>query len=159
MSLEPPIQILYVCTGNICRSPFAAAAARAYAERVGLPVKVCSASTLGLSGEPPDRKMARVAFQAGVPISGTSTPLTAELLEWADHVLVMEIRHAEAVRRIAAEANIKDPNLALLGPFAGVQEISDPHGSWTYGPYRRARLLIQRAVVAHLEHLAATLKL
>jgi protein-tyrosine-phosphatase len=103
--------------------------------------------------------MARVAFEAGVKISGTSTPLTADLLEWADHVLVMEIRHAEAVRRVAAEASISDPSVALLGPFAGVQEISDPHGSWTYGPYRRARLLLQRAVVAHLEHLAATLEL
>ncbi len=150
-----PIRILYVCTGNICRSPFAEAAALKYAERSGLPVQARSASTLGLDGRDPDPKMARVARELGISLSGTSTPLSAELIEWAEVISVMELRHAESVRSVATAAGLPDPAVTLLGPYAGSQEISDPHGSWTHRPYRRARDLLQQAVVAQLEQIAS----
>jgi protein-tyrosine phosphatase len=63
------IAVLFVCLGNICRSPLAEAAFRAEMERRGLTVEVDSAGTGGWhSGEPPDRRAQAVARRHGVDI-------------------------------------------------------------------------------------------
>jgi protein-tyrosine phosphatase len=63
--------ILFVCLGNICRSPLAEAALRAEAGRIGLEVVVDSAGTGDWhAGEPPDRRAVAVARRHGVDISG-----------------------------------------------------------------------------------------
>jgi protein-tyrosine phosphatase len=62
--------ILFVCLGNICRSPLAEAAFRAEAERLGLDLEIDSAGTGGWhSGEPPDARAIAAARRAGVDIS------------------------------------------------------------------------------------------
>ena len=64
------IAVLFVCMGNICRSPLAEAAFRAEAERAGLDVEVDSAGTGGWhEGEPPDRRAQAVAARNGIDIS------------------------------------------------------------------------------------------
>jgi protein-tyrosine phosphatase len=63
--------VLFVCLGNICRSPLAEAAFRAEAVRVGLAVEVDSAGTGGWHvGDPPDGRAIRVAARHGIDISG-----------------------------------------------------------------------------------------
>ena len=63
--------VLFVCLGNICRSPLAEAAFRAEADRLGLAVDVESAGTGGWHvGEPPDRRAIEIARRHGVDISG-----------------------------------------------------------------------------------------
>jgi protein-tyrosine phosphatase len=63
--------VLFVCLGNICRSPLAEAAFRAEADRMGLAVEVDSAGTGGWHvGEPPDRRAIETARRHGVDISG-----------------------------------------------------------------------------------------
>ena len=65
------IAVLFVCLGNICRSPLAEAAFRMEAERLGLTVEVDSAGTGGWhAGEPPDRRAQAVARRNGVDIGG-----------------------------------------------------------------------------------------
>ena len=62
--------VLFVCLGNICRSPLAEAALRAEAERLGIDVEVDSAGTGDWHlGHPPDRRAAAVASRNGVDIS------------------------------------------------------------------------------------------
>ena len=62
--------ILFVCLGNICRSPLAEGAFRAEAERLGLEVEVDSAGTGGWhQGEPPDKRAVAAAKRGGVDIS------------------------------------------------------------------------------------------
>jgi protein-tyrosine phosphatase len=64
------VKVLFVCLGNICRSPLAEAAFRAEAERVGLDAEVDSAGTGGWHrGEPPDRRAIAAARRNGVDIS------------------------------------------------------------------------------------------
>jgi protein-tyrosine phosphatase len=64
--------ILFVCLGNICRSPLAEAAFRAAAESLGLAAEVDSAGTGGWhAGEPPDSRAIETARRHGVDISGT----------------------------------------------------------------------------------------
>ena len=63
--------LLFVCLGNICRSPLAEAAFRAEAERLGLDVAVDSAGTGDWHvGEPPDRRAIAVAAES----TATSSP-------------------------------------------------------------------------------------
>lgn len=61
--------VLFVCLGNICRSPLAEAAFRQEAERRGLEVEIDSAGTGGWHvGDPPDRRAQAVALRNGVDI-------------------------------------------------------------------------------------------
>ena len=63
-------RVLFVCLGNICRSPLAEAAFRAEAARLGLAVEADSAGTGGWHrGEPPDRRAIAAARRNGVDIS------------------------------------------------------------------------------------------
>ncbi|GAA0634311.1 low molecular weight protein-tyrosine-phosphatase [Brevundimonas lenta] len=62
--------ILFVCLGNICRSPLAEGALRAEAERRRMDVEIDSAGTGNWhAGEPPDRRAQAVALGHGVDIS------------------------------------------------------------------------------------------
>lgn len=63
--------VLFVCLGNICRSPLAEAAFRAEAERAGLDVEVESAGTSDWHvGAPPDGRAQAVARRHGIEIAG-----------------------------------------------------------------------------------------
>lgn len=64
------LAVLFVCLGNICRSPLAEAAFRVEAARIGLDVEIDSAGTSGWhSGEPPDPRAQAVARRKGIDIS------------------------------------------------------------------------------------------
>ena len=63
-------RVLFVCLGNICRSPLAEAAFRVEAARIGLAAEADSAGTGGWHrGEPPDRRAIAAAARNGVDIS------------------------------------------------------------------------------------------
>jgi protein-tyrosine phosphatase len=67
----PRPAVLFVCLGNICRSPLAEAAFRQEAERRGLDVAIDSAGTGAWHvGHPPDRRAQAVALRHGVDIAG-----------------------------------------------------------------------------------------
>jgi protein-tyrosine phosphatase len=143
---ERPARVLTVCLGNICRSPAAEAALREAAATVGLRIEVDSAGTGDWHlGEPPNPRMQEAAGDMGLELTGQAQQVTAELLEWADLVLVMDRRNLEDVRAIAAHGGNRtpielfrrfDPELALLGPDDVVQgpdrtyardEVPDPY--------------------------------
>lgn len=63
--------VLFVCLGNICRSPLAEGAFRAAAGAAGLNVRIDSAGTAGYHiGDPPDPRAIRTAARHGVDIAG-----------------------------------------------------------------------------------------
>ncbi|HEX8528208.1 low molecular weight protein-tyrosine-phosphatase [Allosphingosinicella sp.] len=65
-----PASILFVCLGNICRSPLAEAAFRREAERVGLDVGLDSAGTAAWhAGKPPDERAIAAAHRNGIDIA------------------------------------------------------------------------------------------
>ncbi len=146
-----PHRLLFVCTGNICRSPMAEGLARAFAEAEDLEVEVQSASTLGLFDRPADPHAVAVCTEIGVDISEhLAQPLTDALIDWADYVLVMEYRHAEHIR--AAHPQV-DERLLLLGNFGGeAPEIADPIGGWRF-QFRRTRNELQRCVEGFMRRL------
>src|SRR5690606_21448064 len=83
--------VLFVCTGNTCRSPLAEAIARAALEARGWThVRVDSAGTAAAWDLPASENAAAVAAEHGLDLSGhRSQPVTPELVRWADLILVM----------------------------------------------------------------------
>lgn len=96
------VHVLFVCTGNICRSPTAERLTAAYAQEGGLDVTASSAGTHGLVGHPMDPTAAAVLEQfGGEPAGFLARRLTPRIAEEADVVLTMTARHRDAVLEVA----------------------------------------------------------
>jgi protein-tyrosine phosphatase len=95
------VAILFVCLGNICRSPLAEAAFRAEAERLGLDAEIDSAGTGGWhEGEPPDRRAIAVARRKGVDIAALrARQVTRGDFDRFDHIVALD---AENLADLAA---------------------------------------------------------
>lgn len=132
-----------VCTANICRSPMAAGWARHATSLSGQPADVRSGGTMGLIGRPAADNSVRAMREKGVDISThRSAGITADDLRWADHVLVMEMRHRVA---LVNEHPFAQDKVLLLGQFGGLHELDDPVGGWIW-KFRRSRDKIIRCV-------------
>ena len=94
--------LLFVCLGNICRSPLAEAAFRAEAERLGLDVAVDSAGTGDWHvGEPPDLRAIAVAARNRVDISGLrARQVRPADFERFDHVVALDRENLANLRRM-----------------------------------------------------------
>lgn len=86
-------RILFVCTGNTCRSPMAEGLFRQMAAQSGLEVDVRSAGVSALNGEAISGHTAAILLEHGIRETLASKELTAELVEWADLVLTMTASH------------------------------------------------------------------
>lgn len=131
---EPePFRILFVCTGNTCRSPLAEVLARREVEARGWRhVDVRSGGVRAAAGMPASQGSSRVAAEHGLDLSGHfSTPVDQDLLDWADLVLAMSSGHLALVQAAGA-----GERATLLGTLAagdeesgvGGQEVPDPFG-------------------------------
>ncbi len=121
--------VLFVCLGNICRSPLAEGALRAEAARLGLDLVVDSAGTGDWhAGEPPDRRAIAVARRNGVDISA----LRARQVRVADfhrfhHVIALDHDNLSNLRRLAPPDATAELSL-LLDHVEGRegQAVADP---------------------------------
>jgi protein-tyrosine-phosphatase/predicted ATP-grasp superfamily ATP-dependent carboligase len=137
-------RVLVLCKGNICRSPFAAKLLGKRAAERGVELEVRSAgldTTPGHDAYP----LAKTESRAyGFDLVGhKTTPVTPELLAWADLVLVMEPAHVLDLRASAPETLART---FLLGRFASraTATIRDPYGG-TEDEFRRCYALIDDA--------------
>lgn len=116
-----PFRILFVCTGNICRSPQAERLVRAEFRRRGFDsvIQASSAGVAALVGEPMDPAAAAQTIGLGGDPSGhLARQLDAAMVEDADLVLTMERAHRARVVRLVARANryaFTLPEFARLG--------------------------------------------
>lgn len=95
-----PLRVLFVCTANICRSPYMELRSRTLAGGDG-GIEFASAGTHGFNAHRVDRTMAEVLAERGVSadlLNGfASRPLTDDLIEAADLVLTAEASHRQFV--------------------------------------------------------------
>jgi protein-tyrosine phosphatase len=122
--------ILFVCLGNICRSPLAEAAFRAAADEAGLMAEIDSAGTGAWHiGEPPDQRAQATARRHGVDISGyRGRQVTPRDFSRFTHIVALDhsnLRNLEALRPKDATAKIS----LLLDhvPERKGQEVNDPY--------------------------------
>src|SRR5205823_11950 len=122
-------RILLVCTGNICRSPLAAALLqRALAQRGIDGLEVASAGTGAWDGAPVSEGAYLVGLERGLDLSAhRARLLTRELVEEADLILTMARHHRARVDELGGETHV-----FVLGEYAGREgdaaEVSDPFG-------------------------------
>lgn len=145
-----PLRLLFVCTGNLCRSPMAEGIARHLAAERGLDIEVKSCGTIGQDGFPVSENAMIACEEIGVDIAAhRSRPLTSELVQWADHILVMEESHVLAVNAQDWRAPFKT---WALGSFINQKQIKDPYKR-SLRRYRKTRDLLYKAVDEALERL------
>jgi len=94
--------VLFVCLGNICRSPLAEAALRAEAEKAGVDIVVDSAGTGDWHiGSPPDPRAQAVAQRHGIDISTyAGRQVRAEDFRRFTHVFALDAENLKNLRRI-----------------------------------------------------------
>ncbi|KON64276.1 Low molecular weight protein-tyrosine-phosphatase YfkJ [Komagataeibacter europaeus] len=122
--------VLFVCMGNICRSPLAEAAFRAAADRAGLSVTVDSAGTGDWhAGAPPDRRACAVARRHGIDITRyRARVVTAVDFDRFTHVIALD--HANLAHLMAMKPAGSRAQVSLLldhVPGRGGHAVADPY--------------------------------
>lgn len=150
----PPLRVLFVCTGNICRSPMAEGLARHHAVGRGLDLDCGSAGLIARRGHPASGNGVKVLARRGVDIgSHGARRLDAELVEWADVIVAMEEEHRLAVADFPASA-LK--SVHLLSEWAGEPRlgpgIDDPIGG-SIGEYDKTASEIEAYIERALDKL------
>jgi protein-tyrosine phosphatase len=129
---SPPTRVLFVCLGNICRSPLAENVFRRLVEEAGLGERfeIDSAGTGSWHvGERPDARAASVARARGIELQGRARQVTQEDLVAFDYVLAMDRENLEELEYMArrGDATAEIRLLRAYDPHADREEVPDPY--------------------------------
>jgi protein-tyrosine phosphatase len=151
------MRVLFVCLGNICRSPSAEAVFRAIASREApeLTLEIDSAGTAGYHiGDAPDARSQEAARRRGYDMS----PLRARIVAAADFerfdlILAMDTNNLDVLRRRAPAAYRERVRLFLeFAPDCGLDEVPDPYYGGPAG-FEQVLDLVEEASRGLLSHL------
>ncbi|GIP19035.1 protein-tyrosine-phosphatase [Paenibacillus montaniterrae] len=92
-------RILFLCTGNTCRSPMAEAFLKGLAHEKGLILAVRSAGISTVDGLPVSTNSKHALERRGIQHQGSSVAMNEEALHWADLILTMTTSHKREVMR------------------------------------------------------------
>jgi protein-tyrosine-phosphatase len=145
--------LLFVCSGNTCRSPLAAAITeRLVRERGWQHVSVGSAGTAALNGALSTEHALAVASENGLDLMRhRSRELTTDVLEWADLVLTMTPSQLDTVVRLGGSSKVALVTDFIEGAGAG-EPVHDPFGG-DLQMYRRTFAQLEEAATALLTRL------
>ena len=151
------ISILFVCLGNICRSPLAEAALRNELERLGIEAEVDSAGTGDWHvGHPPDRRSIAVARKHGLDIGHLrARQVSARDFHRFDHIVALDsenLRNLQAIRPAGATARLSllldhvhgREGQAVADPYYG----SDEHFDLTWTDVAEGARALARKIAA-----------
>ncbi|MDM5190941.1 low molecular weight protein arginine phosphatase [Bacillus sp. DX4.1] len=137
-------RVLFVCTGNTCRSPMAEALLRHYGEEQ---FEVKSAGVFASAGSDASLHVKDALAKKGISITHASQQVTEEILQWADTILTMTESHKQLLLQYHPNAGEKVHT--LYGFVEGTnKDISDPFGG---------SLSIYQSTLAEMEKLVQTL--
>lgn len=158
---EPTVSVLFVCLGNICRSPLAEAVFRQIVTEEGLAhrFRIDSAGTSGWhDGEPPDDRTRAVAARRGVDVTGASRQITgADPIDF-DYLVAMDEDNLAALEALIDRTPVDDhpPAAHLLREFDpeadGHPDVPDPYFGGPQG-FENVHDLVERSARGLLAYL------
>ena len=147
-------RLLFVCMGNICRSPLAENVFRHKAAQRGVAhrFEIDSAGTGAWHvGEPPDARVLKLASSLGIPITGVARQVQPGDFDRFDLLLCMDEANLRHVQRMGAPP---EKVRLLLDGHATCREVPDPYYGGDDG-FERCYELIDAACDRLLDHLLA----
>ena len=155
------VSVLFICTGNICRSPTAQGVFEHRVTAAGLRGKIFvdSAGTHGFHvGRQPDERAQRAALRRGIDLSRQrSRRIVAEDFTSFDYLIGMDHDNMRALHAACPQAY--SDKLALLMAFvaaADVEEVPDPYYGGSRG-FEQVLDLVEQAADALLDHVRSRL--
>lgn len=160
MAIDVPFRVLFVCTGNTCRSPMAAAALLAELGPDASRVVVESAGTSAQAGQPASAGTLEVTRASGIDLAlHRARRVTPALVGRSGMTFVMEPHHRSALEAMGAPVDRTyllsefpppgEPGLSVFDPFGASTEAYEE--CW-----RRIRVHVRRLVPAVREALEST---
>jgi len=149
--------VLFVCTGNICRSPLAEAALRAACAREGLDILIDSAGTGAWHlGDAPDPRAQAVARQQGLDIAHyQARKVHRNDFSRFTHIIALDRSHLQALRRMNPSDGIAELSLLLdHAPGRRGEDVADPYYG-TDRDFERTWAEVQAAMPALMQALHA----
>ena len=149
--------ILFVCTGNVCRSPMAEGLFR-HATRGRGDYRIFSAGVGAIDGQPPSLHAIRALKELGIDIARQrSRMLTADVVSQADYIFGMTHSHVDSINLLYPQAAEKT---FLLREFdetldAFEKDIGDPIGG-SYETYLNCRDQIEQGIASMLAFIEQT---
>ncbi|HYH82688.1 MAG TPA: low molecular weight protein-tyrosine-phosphatase [Longimicrobium sp.] len=154
-----PIRVLFVCLGNICRSPLAEAVFRHLVEERGWTERfeIDSAGTSGWHrGSPPDPRSSETARRRGITLAGGSRKVIAADLRAFDYVIAMDAENRAALDELHARSG-GTAEVRLLREFepdAASLDVPDPYYGGPRG-FDDVHDIVERGCAGLLAHIAA----
>ncbi len=152
-----PFRVLFICMGNICRSPAAEIVFRKLVADAGLAdaIEIDSAGTIGYhAGKGPDPRMADTLRGRGYPISGRSRQVAAADLRDFDLILAADRENLADLQRLDPAGRQRD-KIRLLVDYCVDQEadhVPDPYYGGQRG-FEEVADLVEDACAGLLDHL------
>lgn len=165
---RPRVRVLFVCLGNICRSPTAEGVMRALVREAGLEeqIELDSAGTGAWHvGEPPDARATQFARARGIALEGAARQVREEDFKEFDLILAMDGSNLRNLRRLAPREGAR-AQVRLLREFEGRAgsgssegdlDVPDPYYGGP-GGFEEVLDLVHAACVPLLERLAAEIE-
>lgn len=152
-----PVKILFVCLGNICRSPLAESVFRHLARDRGVDhlFEIDSAGTSGYhAGAAPDRRSAATALARGVEVTGRSRQLVGQDLQRFDYVIAMDAENQREIEALhaAAGGTARVHRLREWDPERSGPDVPDPYYGGARG-FEEVHDIVERSCAALLDHL------
>jgi protein-tyrosine-phosphatase len=137
------VNLLFVCSGNTCRSPMAEALARKIARRRGIAdVNISSAGTNAWDNVPATDEALLVGMERELDLTGhRARKLTPEIVSEADLIFVMTPGHLEQVRALGGRGKVHVMDEYTSGTTNG--GITDPYGG-DLDAYRHTADILER---------------
>lgn len=154
-----PTRVLFVCLGNICRSPLAEGVFRSLVQTRGLAshYRIDSAGTGAWhTGESPDARSIAVAKKNGVLLSGRARQVERADFGEFDYVIAMDRQNLLDLRALArgSDGGAQVHLLREFDPEPGDQQVPDPYYGGPEG-FDHVYAMVHRACAALLEKLEA----
>jgi protein-tyrosine phosphatase len=156
---HPPFRVLFVCMGNICRSPAAEIVFRQQVGDAGLDqaIHIDSAGTIGYhAGKGPDPRMAETLRRRGYPIAGRARQVTARDLAEFDLILAADHENIADLHRLDRDG-LHRGKIRLLVDFCVEKEathVPDPYYGGQQG-FEEVADLVEDACAGLLEEIRA----